>query len=285
MPDVVQLLQKLGFGDYEARAYVGLLQRSPLTGYELAKATGIPRANVYGVLPRLEERGAVVRLDSTSGVRYSAVPPSELAGRLAGNFQDDLSAAQEALEAVSAPAEREYIWNASGYEALVDHARTLVESAGRDLLVAVWPQEAASLAGSISAARERGVGVTTLCPNACARECGACQGNIFRYSVSPQQSSRWLVVVADGSEMLAGEVQAGEGALAVRTRQHLLVELASWYIRHSVALAALLSDLGSRLPDLLSPETMSVLSSLGPGDHSEGWLEYMRGVLSRSGAA
>ena len=28
MPDIVQLLQKLGFGDYEARAYVTLVQRT-----------------------------------------------------------------------------------------------------------------------------------------------------------------------------------------------------------------------------------------------------------------
>ena len=37
MKDTAQVLQRLGFGDYEARAYTALLQRSPMTGYEIAK--------------------------------------------------------------------------------------------------------------------------------------------------------------------------------------------------------------------------------------------------------
>jgi HTH-type transcriptional regulator, sugar sensing transcriptional regulator len=59
MVEATTLLQELGFGDYEARAYVTLLQRSPVSGYELAKTSGIPRANVYAVLQKLEERTTV----------------------------------------------------------------------------------------------------------------------------------------------------------------------------------------------------------------------------------
>ena len=55
MEPIVELLQKLGFGEYEARAYVALLQNRPLNGYELAKASGLPRANVYSVLQKLED--------------------------------------------------------------------------------------------------------------------------------------------------------------------------------------------------------------------------------------
>ena len=80
MAEIMEVLQALGFGEYEARAYVALLKHSPLNGYELAKDSGLPRANVYSVLGRLEERGAVVRLDTPSGTRYSAIPPSELMG-------------------------------------------------------------------------------------------------------------------------------------------------------------------------------------------------------------
>src|SRR5262245_66664186 len=61
MTDAAALLQELGFSEYEARAYVALLQRSPLNGYELAKASGLPRANGYSVLRTLEDRGAGVR--------------------------------------------------------------------------------------------------------------------------------------------------------------------------------------------------------------------------------
>ena len=36
MADLTALLQRLGFSEYEARAYLALLQRNPLNGYELS---------------------------------------------------------------------------------------------------------------------------------------------------------------------------------------------------------------------------------------------------------
>ena len=57
MADVTALLQQLGFSEYEARAYLALLQRSPLNGYELAKVSGLPRANTYAVLQKLRNAG------------------------------------------------------------------------------------------------------------------------------------------------------------------------------------------------------------------------------------
>jgi hypothetical protein len=82
-------------------------------------------------------------------------------------------------------------------------------------------------------------------------------------------------MVPDRAEVLTGEIGPGEEALAVRTRQRLLVELATWYIRHSLAVAAIVSDLGSRLGELLKAETQSILSSIDPGEQGAGWLEHM----------
>src|SRR6476646_9908420 len=171
MQDTVRILQRLGFGEYEARTYIGLLRGGPMTGYELAKISGVPRANVYDVLPKLEERGAVVRVDSPSGARYSAVPTSQLMPRLADRFNDDLAAAEEALLDQAEIGEEDHTWNIEGYHAVIDHARTLVDAAENEVLIAVWPEEARALSGNLSGAEERGVPVTTLCLAGCEREC------------------------------------------------------------------------------------------------------------------
>jgi len=305
MNDLIELLERIGFGEYEARAYVALVRRSPLNGYELAKASGLPRANVYSVLDRLEERGAVVRLDTPSGTRYSAVPPSEFVDRIGSRFSENLSTAQRMLEEMAVPPEYEYVWNARGYESLLDHARTLTDSARRRLLVATWTPEATALARNLAAAEERGVEVVTLCLQGCAVECGGCRGHIFRYRLAPEYGRRWLVMVQDETEAMAGEIGPGDEALTVRTRQRLLVELSAWYIRHSIALAGVVKDLGSQLADLLSPETLASLGSLGPGGYHQnepggegeeghegdvgiadrgpevGWLEYMQQAINR----
>ena len=189
MKDTVQILQRLGFGDYEAKVYIGLLRGGPMSGYELARVSGVPRANVYDVLPRLEERGAVVRAEAPSGARYSAVPTSQLLPRLADRFNDDIAAAQEALPDEDRTVEHDYAWNIEGYHAVVDHARTLLDQAGTEVTVALWPQEARALAHSLSGVEERGVPLTTLCLAGCVRECGNCQGSIHRHRLSPDETS------------------------------------------------------------------------------------------------
>jgi hypothetical protein len=150
-------------------------------------------------------------------------------------------------------------------------------------MVAVWPPEAQALGENLVSAQARGVAITTLCLAACVQECGHCRGQIHRYSVQPDDSARWLVIVADGSEVLTGQMGPGQEAQAIRTRQPLLVDLSAWFIRHSIALAALLEDLGGRLPALLKPDTKAILASAGPGgDHEGGWLAYMSQLLDSS---
>jgi len=279
---IIKLLQEIGFSEYEARAYLTLLQRHPQNGYELAKNSGLPRANVYAVLQKLEERGAVVRLSTSSGVRYAPVPPHELTLRLGSRFQEALASAQASLETLASPIEHEYVWNARGYSVLLEEARALVEAAQTRLLVAIWPQEAMALAENLAHAETHGVEVTTLCMEACPQACDGCRGHLYRYRVAPEQQARWLVLVADGAEVLAGEMAAGEEALAVRTRQRLLVDLTAWYIRDSIALAVMMNDLGDRLESLLKPATRTVLASVGPGGQTGGWLEHMRQLLNQS---
>ena len=103
MSEVAALLRGLGFSEYEARAYVALLQHSPLNGYELAKASGVPRADIYSVLQKLEDRGAIVRLDTEAGTRYAPVPARDVIQRIDDRFRETLDAAGRSLEMVSAP--------------------------------------------------------------------------------------------------------------------------------------------------------------------------------------
>ena len=141
MGEVEVLLQQLGLGEYEARAYVSLVGRDPLNGYELAKVSGLPRSNVYGILQKLEDRGAVVRMDTASGARYTAVAPAELTRRLGTRFQETLRAAEAALQDMAHPAPEQHVWTVQGYEVLLDHARSVADAARQELLVTVPPGE------------------------------------------------------------------------------------------------------------------------------------------------
>ena len=47
--EMISRLQALGFAEYEARCYLGLVNGPPCTAYDISKITGVPRANVYSV--------------------------------------------------------------------------------------------------------------------------------------------------------------------------------------------------------------------------------------------
>ncbi len=283
MAGIFDQLQQLGFTEYEARAYVALLRQNPQNGYELAKNSGLPRANVYAVLEKLEERGAVVRLEETNSVRYVPISPEELMQRLESKLKSSLQEAQASLNAVTRASAYDSIWSLHGYPAMLEHARALLDSARTSLLVALEPPESQALRASLDAAAARGVKIVTLCLEGCLNECGNCRGLIFRFHVEPLAENRWLVLVADGAEMLAGEIGPGEQTLAARTRQSLLVGLAGGYIRRSIALATLTQELGARLDELLSPAARAALVSLGDADQQGYLLQQMRMLLHAAG--
>jgi HTH-type transcriptional regulator, sugar sensing transcriptional regulator len=268
MDELLAMFTQLGFGEYEARAYVALLQYGPVNGYELARHSGVPRGSIYGALARLEEKGAAVRLEAPAGTRYAAVPAEEVLHRLAGGFQQTLGRLGDLLAQLSEPPQADDVWNASGYGALLDHARSLVDSAGQRLLLATWPEESAALSEQTAGAVGRSAQVSTLCLANCPQECGHCRGRVYRYPTRAEPELRWLIVVPDGREMLAAEIhftEAGRPAASasvVRTRQRLLVNLAESYIRQSTAMAAVMTGLGPHLESALPPKTREILGSL-----------------------
>ena len=279
--DVIQILGQLGFTEYEAKAYIALLQHAPLNGYELARESKLPRANVYSVLEKLENRGVVIRMEAPTGTRYAAIPPQELLQHVSDQVQGYLADAESLLGSLHQPIAYDYIWNAHGYTALMEHARALIYGAQRSLLIALSPQESLALKEELENVAARGVEITTLCLEACQEECGRCKGHVFRYQLAPEENNRWFIVVMDGEELLAGEISAGEEAQSVRTRQRLLVDLTAGYIQRSIALAVLLDDLRSQPVDLLTPQARLALQAVDPTHTGGTWLEQLRWLIRK----
>jgi sugar-specific transcriptional regulator TrmB len=278
MADAVNLLQELGFTEHEARAYQALLQQNPATGYEVAKVSGIPRPNIYPVLQKLEARGAAVRIASDDITRYLPVPPEEFLKRIDSHFQETLNQVGPLLQTLAQPTEANYIWNTEGYPNLLAQARTLIRDTDRELLIALWPEEARALADDLAQVEARDRRVTTLCLAACPQECGGCRGQIFRNKIVETSDARWLLVVPDSEEALVGEISANQQVSVVRTRQALLVRMTSWFIQHAITLGVLLLGADDLLEKHLTSATRAVLADKdahGPG----GWLASMRQLL------
>lgn len=267
----VQALQAMGFTDYESRAYAALLAGPGLNGYRLSQRAGIPRANVYAVLDKLVHRGAVLRVDRDDGPRYSAVEPTQLLAEIEARQRQALDEARHALARLSRHQGPPPVFNLSG-EAWLPQARRLIAAAEKSLLIAIQPNEAATLAGSLSAARERGATITTLCLEACPGNCGYCLGDVHCYRLQSSGGERWLVLAADARRVLVARFEESR-VEAILTDQPLLVRLACAYIQQSLTLALLGGELADRFEGLLSVETRRLLDRLSPQGDFVAWLK------------
>lgn len=240
-------LQELGFSQYEAQAYISLLKQYPLNGYELAKLSGIPRPNIYAVLKKIQEKGAVVRMDTPEGTRYAPVPAKELIQKLRGQYMTSLDAVDRSLSELSPQYESDYIWNVQGYSVVIDHAISVIQNARTQLFLAAWPEEAAILSEFLQNKETDGIQVSTLCLAGCSKTCASCHGDVHRDLFSDRDHSPWLIVVADQREVLAGEMDPNREIIAIRTKQKLMVDLAFGFIRNSIALSAIKQEACSGL--------------------------------------
>jgi len=122
-------LTPFGFTPTESQVYGALLRLGPSTGYAVAHATRIARANTYGALEGLAGRAAAIRLPGRPA-RYRAVDPRALIAQLAAEQGQALDRLSQALRDASEPVEPESR-TAAGVRAAANLVMQLVARAER----------------------------------------------------------------------------------------------------------------------------------------------------------
>ncbi len=83
---LIEKIMEFGLTRQEATIYVCLLKHGELTGYEVAKQTGISRSNVYSALSGLVEKGAAYVLEGSAS-KYTPVAIDEVCENKIRNLQ------------------------------------------------------------------------------------------------------------------------------------------------------------------------------------------------------
>src|SRR3989442_736373 len=100
-------LMPFGFTATESMVYSTLLRLGPATGYAVARAVRLARANAYGALDGLVSRGAAVRIPGRP-MRYRPADPQALVAQInaAVGSADGLAAVWTSHPAIVALARR-----------------------------------------------------------------------------------------------------------------------------------------------------------------------------------
>jgi HTH-type transcriptional regulator, sugar sensing transcriptional regulator len=95
-------LTTFGFTPTESLVYEVLLRGGPGTGYAIARSAGLARANAYGALEGLVQKGGA-RVEEGRPKRYRPEPPPALMARILDRQGQALDEVTRSLELISVP--------------------------------------------------------------------------------------------------------------------------------------------------------------------------------------
>jgi HTH-type transcriptional regulator, sugar sensing transcriptional regulator len=110
-------LTKFGFTPTESLVYESLLRSGPGTGYAIARAAGLARANAYSALEGLVTKGAA-RVEAGRPRRYLAESPAGLVARISNNHALALERLSTELATLDSPRSQTIVEIESGRGAL-----------------------------------------------------------------------------------------------------------------------------------------------------------------------
>jgi Cd2+/Zn2+-exporting ATPase len=252
--DPVDGLIKIGFSEYEAKAYVALLRGSPVTGYQLSKLSGVPRSMIYEVLGKLTARGAAMTLREEGATKYAPIAADEMLDHLSREYQALLVSLRSDLANLASASDLEYVWNIEGDENIVAKAREMIGQAQRRISVALLPRTAAALEPDLLGASRRGVRVVVYT----TADLDLAGARVVVTHVSEETLSQarglGLILVIDGEELLIGEWLSAAQARASWTTSPLLVFVTEHHLRTDLYLPQIMHLLGDRALEVVHEE-------------------------------
>lgn len=261
-------LSRLGLTEYEGRAYLALLRHagapgySGATGYEVAKASGVPRAKIYEVLRTLGLKGAAYTHIRGTRTFHFAADPEELLRRHLDDSRDlvaELGPVLNELRDGSRPGPQ--VATIEGYEQVLAKAEKVIESSTDRVFVTGLPEHVPRIGAALLAAESRGVRVfaVTYGPAELPVE-RHFEKNPVSDDLPIDAGVLWLSVIADNIEALIGQPAPEPEPSAIWSTIPAIANTAAEHVRHEifvVEMDRIASEHGLDLnPDLFALQVM-----------------------------
>jgi len=256
--DLAEALFELGFSQYEAKCYVGLMAAEPQTGYRVSKVTGVPQPKVYETLRRLVSRG-FVREIAGEPTLFSAIPPDALLGQLEATFEARLEGARASVKTLASsdlPSDLEYVERFDRYSTVTRAAAECLATATRRAYLSASAQELTALKDAIEAATDRDVDVVVLAFGSKRVSLrgtrmfrhASTQGALFR-----RHQARHVALVVDSRQTVNAVAADGEHWQGIRTGSEPVIAAVKNFIRHDIDLQQVFADFGPQLVEAYGP--------------------------------
>ncbi|MFB5268453.1 TrmB family transcriptional regulator [Paenibacillus enshidis] len=268
--EIIKMLQNLNFTEYEAKAYLALLDKSPLSGYAISLNSGVPRSKIYEVLSGLVERGEVMVSHEDPSL-YTPLPPQELIRLKKSKMESSFETAEAALSHYSyVSLNRENIWNITGYEAILSRTKEAIHRASGRILLEIWTEEAQLLEPELRQAAERGVEILIVVYGELEFDFAQIYPHDSSEEITQEYGGRWIVASTDDREVVAGIVSLGTDSRAAWTMHPGLVMPITEVIIHDLYIYEMLQAHRETLEHTFGPNLIELRKkyNFGPSGYS-----------------
>ncbi len=257
--DLLEALTQIGFTEYEAKVYLGLLEEHPVTGYQVSKRTGVPRSMVYETLSRLSARGVVLETIEGRATLYTPLPPAVLLDRHEQEHERLIGELRAGLERLYTATREDHVWTISGEQTVLAYARHLISAAAQEVYLVLGDDHLLALREVIADTCRRGVAVSTVLTGTHRLDCGQV---VYHPPLESELQGLigTLLVVADNRETLIAST--GADAAATITRNSNLVLIARQFVWMELFTQRIYARLGADLLARLDPQDRRIFESL-----------------------
>lgn len=256
--DLLKILQDLNFTEYEAKAYLALLEKAPLTGYAVSLNSGVPRSKIYQVLGGMAGRGDIM-ISQESTPLYFPLSPSELIAQRKRRAEQTYKEAQESLEQyMSSSSNRESIWNISGHEMIINRVKEAIKAAKHRILIEVWKEDAEELSNVLKEAAGRGVKIYIMSYGDLDYDFASVYQHDDSEQITEDFGGRWIIFSVDDREVVAGIVSLGDESRAAWTSHPGLVIPITEVIIHDLYVKEILNEFRTELEEKFGPNLINL---------------------------
>jgi sugar-specific transcriptional regulator TrmB len=235
MKNILSHLQHLNFTQYESMAYLALLKQSEVTGYELAKNSGIPASKIYAVLNKLIDKDVILAHDSEP-VRYTPIPPNDIIARIKDDYLQTFNSLDKSLNDIynNEQTSDHYIWNLNGRQEIMRRIIEFIDQSQSSLYLSVWDEEIVGIKDALYRANERGVQMSIVHYGKTKLGVGQEYRHGREHQIRQQRGARRIALEVDEEKVVLAHFLDDGGSNALWTSNTGLVLLAKDYIIHDI---------------------------------------------------
>ncbi len=253
--NILNKMMKLGFTNYEARAYLGLLKLNPATGYEISQLAHVPRSVIYTILKRLESQGIVISIHDKPR-RYIPLAPGEMLKWMETDYNSRVMSLKDELAEYGNKSDTEGFWNLRGYQSLMQTCEMLIREAHKSIYVSGWRREIMLLKDHLMNASRRNVTVVLFSFN----DIDMPAGEILCYGIPEEKLEQYwdrkLILVTDAKNLVMGPANQRDDEQTIWTQNRAALTIATNYIILDITLYGqrVNQDFSSIISGMLSDE-------------------------------